>query len=563
MKLKPKAILALLISTLAVNFLTAQGHWQWATNFGGAQPEDGVGLTITPQGNLLCTGFLTNESSFMADTFIVATHSPQNAFVCKYDNAGNLLHIATGTGTPNYIGTDDGVSIYPLTHLPGSPSYLSVLTASKTATVDTTHLNGGDFTIYLSKWDTNVHLTGVKPLALYNHPGGVPGISTLNYCYGSIYTTGGYGGVYADLDTIRLYNPDSAVLTSSKGFFAKMDTAGKFKLAKPVLGSKRTELLIYNTFNNKLLCYGEADSCFQFDTINLCAPFGHGIAVFFLTDTNGHVLWSRPFHSESNIYGISTMAMDNSTGDIYLAGSFDSVAYIGLDTFYNQHPGYYGKFIAKINISGNLMWFRQIYRTGLHQLHLPKSVLSDKFYVAGSFSGSMALCADTITAESSRDMFVARFDTSGNCIGMVTVPNAIPAQFEEDSAGNVYVTGSILDNGAAAFDETTLSSSGNSDFFLAKLSAITSGAPRLQQNNLLTIYPNPNTSSFTVQVPEGLNGKRIQLGVYNNNGQTIKEERLAVEDNKLAVALGEITKGIYTVILSSGQKKYTGRVVVK
>ena len=96
-----------------------------------------------------------------------------------------------------------------------------------------------------------------------------------------------------------------------------------------------------------------------------------------------------------------------------------------------------------------------------------------------------------------------------------------------------------------------------------RVEAITSNVSVLPENNLLTIYPNPNTSSFTVQVPEGLNGKRIQLGIYDNNGKTIKEERLAVEDNKLAVALGEITKGIYTVILSSGQKKYTGRVVVE
>ena len=132
----------------------------------------------------------------------------------------------------------------------------------------------------------------------------------------------------------------------------------------------------------------------------------------------------------------------------------------------------------------------------------------------------------------------------------------------EDIDGNVYVTGSILP-GSTTFGNTTLTSAGGQDFFLAKLSAITSNVSVLPENNLLTIYPNPNTSSFTVQVPDGLNGKRIHLGIYDNNGKTIKEERLAVEDNKLAVALGEITKGIYTVILSSGQKKYTGRVVVE
>lgn len=549
---------------LSIILLQAQSHWEWATSFGSPQSESGIGLTITPQGKLLCTGQSMYESSFLADTFLLQFHSPQNAFVCKYDLNGNLLRITSGTGMPNYVGNDDEVGVAPLESLGNNSTYLSLMNIRKQVTVDTFHFYSNERLYFLSQWDTNARLTVFKPLQMSTYSLETPSIAELVISNGTIYTTGVYSDTYVDLDTIRLHNPDSLMFTSQKGFFAKIDTGGNFKLAKQAIGGKSTRFKAMSpTVNSQINFYASSDSCLVFDTMQVCKNGGVGIGALFQTDTNGNVLWTKPLYSESNGFGINYIQVDNS-GNLYVFGSFNAAFHFDGDTFPKISPDW-DIFMAKLSSNGTLLWFKQFYSTDGFSIY-PKYnsiITQNQFYTAGTFSGSMVLCGDTITAESSRDMFVARFDTSGDCIGIVTVPNATPGMFVEDSSGNIYITGSLLDNGTAVFNETELTSNGNSDFFLAKLTAITSGAPRMLEDNLLTIYPNPNTSSFTVQVPEGFNGKRVQLGVYDNVGKTIKEERLTVEDNKLAVELGQITKGMYTVILSSGKKKYTGRVVVK
>jgi hypothetical protein len=65
-------------------------------------------------------------------------------------------------------------------------------------------------------------------------------------------------------------------------------------------------------------------------------------------------------------------------------------------------------------------------------------------------------------------------------------------------------------------------------------------------------------------VPEGLvQSNTAQLGIYNNTGGTVKQEQVDISNNKVGVDIGTVQKGIYTVILSSGHKKFTGRVVVE
>ncbi len=545
--------------------LIGQNHWEWVVSFGSNQHQSGSSIALHPNGNLYCTGRFNSGFFVLGDTTVVEGYAQSNAFICRYDLNGNLIKIATGREA--FLNPDPkSIGFGKLILAENQVDYYVSMGVEGECRIDTTYINGGLGTTYLSKWTDNVSLSSLIPQNVTDCYGDATVGSYFRYTSnGNLYGVTKYETKCVYFDTIRLSNPDSLQIYAPKAVFVKADTANSFKFAKQAIGGTITRLEAMEMKNGRASFLGISDSCFVFDTIHVCAPFlGKGVESLFQVDTNGSVLWSKMIYSASNAYGITAMLADDE-GSLYALGSFDSTLYLGTDTFYENSPTW-NTFLAKFNSTGNLLWLKQFYSTDGFLGHFTSAIVkNDKFYMAGSFSGSIAFCGDTITAESSSDMFIARFDTAGNCIGVVTVPNASVAGFVEDSAGNVYVTGAVYGTADIAFDETTVMPQGNGDFFLAKLSAIVSSSSFLKtEDNLLTIYANPNQGNFTVQVPESLhNATRIQLGVYDHTGKTIKEEHLTVTDNKLAIDLGAVTKGIYTVTLTSGQRKFTGRVVVE
>ncbi|MCW5908135.1 MAG: T9SS type A sorting domain-containing protein [Chitinophagales bacterium] len=564
-----KTITLLALTTLLSSTVFAQGHWEWIVSFGGSNYETGYSLLLHPNGSLYCTARFNSGFFILGDTTVVEGYAQSNALLCQYDLNGNLIKRTVGREA--YLNPDPkSIGFGRLLLAENQVDYYMVMGATGDCRIDTIYISGSYGTSYLTKWNTDAKLVSLTPQNVTDCSGDVMYGAGFEVLYkGCFYGSSSYGGSLPQnrcvcFDSICLGNPDSLYVFSEKAVLVKADTTGNFKFAKQVLGGKRTRLEAMEMKNGRASFLGISDSCFVFDTIHVCAPLGKGVESLFQVDTNGSVLWSKMIYSASNAYGITAMLADDE-GSLYALGSFDSTLYVGSDTFYKNSPTW-NTFLAKFNSTGNLLWLKQFYSTDGFLGHFTSAIVkNDKFYMAGSFSGSMVLCGDTITAESSSDMFIARFDTAGNCIGVVTVPNASVAGFVEDSAGNVYVTGAVYGTADIAFDETTVMPQGNGDFFLAKLSAIVSSSRFLKtEDNLLTIYANPNQGNFTVQVPESLhNATRIQLGVYDNTGKTIKEEHLTVTDNKLAIDLGAVTKGIYTVTLTSGQRKFTGRVVVE
>lgn len=103
-------------------------------------------------------------------------------------------------------------------------------------------------------------------------------------------------------------------------------------------------------------------------------------------------------------------------------------------------------------------------------------------HLAGVFSGvtdfdpahTHAGDADIVTARGANDIFVAKYAPDNTLIwvrrmGGDAAGNDIGEKLEIDGAGNVYVTGRFLDT--ADFGPITLTSAGDSDGFVAKLSA--------------------------------------------------------------------------------------------
>ncbi len=91
-------------------------------------------------------------------------------------------------------------------------------------------------------------------------------------------------------------------------------------------------------------------------------------------------------------------------------------------------------------------------------------------------------------------------------------------------------------------------------------------APRLEDTeaeNTFSIFPNPNTGSFTLQIPS-LNTES-QISIYNITGQLIYRSNLAATEgaSSLTVALDNVADGLYEVVLNNDQQTLTQRLIIQ
>jgi len=95
---------------------------------------------------------------------------------------------------------------------------------------------------------------------------------------------------------------------------------------------------------------------------------------------------------------------------------------------------------------------------------------SGNSYVTGFFKETASFGSTTLTSSGSTDIFIAKLDSSGNWLWAKKAGGTSPDyswSIATDSSGNSYVTGSFRE--IASFGSTTLTSSGDADIFVAKL----------------------------------------------------------------------------------------------
>ena len=91
-------------------------------------------------------------------------------------------------------------------------------------------------------------------------------------------------------------------------------------------------------------------------------------------------------------------------------------------------------------------------------------------YVSGSFQGRTTFGNTTLTSNGNSDIFVAKVDPTGKFIWAQSAGGTLSdsgAGIAVDSVGNIYMTGAF--QGTVAFGSTTLTSKGSYDIFVAKV----------------------------------------------------------------------------------------------
>lgn len=128
----------------------------------------------------------------------------------------------------------------------------------------------------------------------------------------------------------------------------------------------------------------------------------------------------------------------------------------------------YGPFIVKYDSDGNIIWVNSI--PGANEAN---GVVSDNLgnvFVTGSFSGTLVVGNSTVTSSGFRDVFIIKYNNSGNPIWARTAGGTNTDESFSvclDQAGNSIITGYFA-SPSITFGTYTLSTTLTSRHFVVK-----------------------------------------------------------------------------------------------
>ncbi len=298
---------------------------------------------------------------------------------------------------------------------------------------------------------------------------------------GNIYTVGNFQGT-ADFDP----GLDTLALTSLGAqdvFVSKLNATGNLLWAKKIGGTNvdyGNGITVDASGNIYTIgCFLETG---DFDpstgTFNLTSAGSYDVFVSKL-NASGDFVWAKRMGGTGADVGTS-IAID-ANGYIYITGTFQDTANFSSGSTYSlTSVGSEDIFVAKLDVSGNTIWLKQM--GGIANDYVSSIALdaSGDVYTAGYFNGTADFDPDNgsfnLTSVGGIDVFISKLNNAGNFVWakqmggpLIDYANSITI----DASGNVYTTG--LFNNTADFNmatgTSTLTSIGNEDAFIAKLNS--------------------------------------------------------------------------------------------
>ncbi len=544
MKLSNKIIIIVLLSLATV--VESQAQWAWAKQLGGTSDEFGGNIITDLSGNSYFTMGSRGTCYFQTDTLSVNGYN--DFFLIKYDNNGNELWVKQfgGNNISSRTESSGGICF-------DETSNFVYMTGrfSGVAFFGSTTLNTSSTAFFLAKFDLDGNCIWAKQSV-----GG-------NQVNGSDVTIDDFGNLY-----VCGINSDSTSFDSftipAGGFIAKYDANGnciwaKNKFRYQAITNSEAQPSGIKTFNSSIVVSGSVtNDTIEVDTI---VALGKGNNSAFITtfDLEGNARWIK-LYGGNGAGGGSDFSIDNE-GNSYISGIFSGIGYFDTTTLSNGMQN--DAFLIKCDTNGNLKYVNQLSATGGAKGINAYTDVDKNVYMVGYFAGTANFGAYTITASSPRDMFVARYDSVGTCLGVHNFGRA--ESWGISSNINSYWVSGFFNSTTITIGSNNFTNFGfGSDFFIAKGDAPI-GIETYQERktaNALHIYANPNKGTCNITIPdELLNEQNLVLTIYDINGKIIQQQQVQIEQEKIKINLEAEAKGIYNVTLGNAKKMYSGKIV--
>ncbi len=423
--------------------------WQWATEGGGFSIDYGYDVDVDSSGNSYLTGKFHGSALF--GTTSLTSYGGWDVFVAKLDTDG-AWQWAVGAGgilqdEARGIAVDDEGNSY-ITGVFYDVAWFG--------NISLTSLGGLD--VFVAKLDSNGNWVWAVRAGGYV---GEAGYGIAVDSSGNSYITGHFMFT-ATFGTTMLTSQGSADV-----FVAKLDADGAWQWAVSGGGSLPDyvcDIAVDSDGNTYLTGDFEGSATFGADTLTSQGNVDVFIAKL---DSDGAWLWAKSGGSVSIERGYD-VTVDGS-GNAYVAGVFLVSITFGTTTLTSQ--GNWDVYVVKLDGNGDWQW---VVSSGSSSTEGAWGIAVDAKgdpYITGVFEGSITFGESTLTTQGGRDVFVAKLDVDGNwlwAIGAGGVDWDEGYALTVDSSGFIYATGYF--DGSALFGETTLTTQGDFDVFIAKLS---------------------------------------------------------------------------------------------
>jgi hypothetical protein len=280
--------------------------------------------------------------------------------------------------------------------------------------------------VYLTKYDPN----GNELWAKQSNPGGAVndyGLSVCSDINGNAIVCGFYNDNTVTFGSLTLINPNLPSYPPTTLFIAKYDSNGNIVWLKgadpsPCVGSAASVATdasgnIYMTGS-----FSGQTNNIKFGTYTLTATSTANNIFLVKYDPNGNVLWAKNHGGVTTNMGEggNSLTTDN-IGNVFVTGYYTSPSVVfGPYTLTNTGTGF-TSFLAKYDSNGNVLWAKNISGAATYPYgNMANSVSVDasgNSLVTGYFeNGSINLGTYTLTNSGGADIYIAKYDPSGNVL---------------------------------------------------------------------------------------------------------------------------------------------------
>ncbi len=535
-------IATVLITTflLFFTFITTSfaQDWEWAFGVKGSEFDYSSAIVTDVDGNIYVAGYFSSPNiSFNSLTF--QNGGGEDIFIAKFDNSGNVIWVKTFGGE----GNDRAIAMVV------DKDKNLVLTGSfespTLAFMSFGLINRGGGDLFICKFTPDGDIIWAKS---YGGPSYEEPTTIATDLHGNIIIGGGFSGDSFIIGSDTLKNSAIGYNGITDIFVAKFSATGKpiwarsaggvsFEQAHSLATDKDSNIV--GAFNSNKIGFGK-------DTL---VNIGYSDIFAAKYDSKGNVIWAKGGYGKDKDWA-NTVAIDNN-GNVYVAGEFLSEE-LKLANYTISNKGSYDILLAKFDKDGNLLWANSF---GEDVDDYARSLVYSNGYIyLGGYFASKTLVFGNLSVtnhsqELTSDIYVAKFDDSGNCIwvkgaGGDGEDRSFDIAIDED--GNAFQTGNF-ESKYIYFGKGNLYNYGYSNVFVSKLNPKLSDISFAFQftKHVISFMHNPSDDLILVS---GKCFNSDELKIFNLFGECVYSQ--SVIGSEILVDIRSLAGGIYLVYVS-------------
>lgn len=535
MKIIVKLMCALMIFIFESANVKAQ-NLIWARSSGTSSSEIARSLSVDANGNVYYTGTFQGTMDFDPGpgTFTLSSAGSDDIYISKMDVNGNFVWARSIGGgladAPYAIATDQSANVYITGSYNGTVDFDPGAGVSNLISVAAT------YDAFVLKLDVSGNFVWARSVGGNDSDHGF-GLSV--DASSNVFVTG-YFNLTGDFDP----GPGISNLTSAGTddvFILKLNGSGSFQWARAVGGTNvDTGYSITTDAFGNVIVTGSFNQTTDFDpgipVFNLVSAGGNDVFVLKL-NSSGNFVWAKSFGGTSEDEGRSVCV--DPSGNVITCGFFEvSVDFDpGPGTYSLTSNGVLDAFISKLDPSGTLIWANNTGAGGNDAAYGVTTDASGNIYSTGYFSNTVdfdpGISSYTITSAGQYDVFIDRFDASGNfiwakCLGgtgdEVAYGIALGGTTTVHTCGNFQNTCDFDPNAGIL----NLISNGTEDLFVHKMcqtplnagsilgiTSICSGS-----SSVYSISPVSGATSYSWNIPAGWSGSSSTFSINSTCGNS-------------------------------------------